>query len=328
MASVLQLSSCALSFLDLLGETAWSDSPGVADYSSDREAWKPGTRQGFQCYKEESSDTCCNTYLSECTNERLSVESSHSETFLYLIYRHLDDFLDASRAKDHLLVLLPTLYTARQLKNFLGVLQAHEKTSIAVLRSPLAYSYALPAGGHFILEVELRQSTIAHISIQDGVASCKEVQLHHEFNLQSLYREWFEIISHEFLKLRYNARHDPQNKQLLFEQLNKGWRTGEEKMRFELDKHKITVDTDRLRVRLPESMQAYISGRKCHLMPSPFGVPEGALTGVETLQRLTVKQLAALFEYVPPAKSETPVATTGRIRHYYQIRHLSADGMA
>ncbi len=324
MASVLQVSSCALSFLELEGAKAWYDSRAAAGYNSDRGGWQPGIRQDYQCYKEESSDSFCNIYLSECTNERLSAESSDDETFLYLIYGHLGDVFATCRVEGHLLLLMPTFHSGQQLKNFLGVLQAHEKVQTTVLRSPLAYSYSLHSGERMILEVELCQSTITRVSIQDGVARCKDVQHYREFSLQSIYRQWFETISHEFLKLRYNARHDPLYKQQLFEQVNRGWRIGKEEMYFELDGHKMTVDTDRLRLQLPEGMQAYISGQDCHLIASPFGVPEGALAGVESMQRLTAEQLKALFEHVPLVTSEAPNVTvaSSRVRHYHQIRHL------
>ena len=321
---MLQVSSCALSFLELEGAKAWYDSCAAAVYNSDRGAWQTGVRQDYQCYKEESSDSFCNIYLSESTNERLSVQSRDDETFLYLIYEHLGDVFATCRAEDHLLLLMPTFHTGQQLKNFLGVLQAHEKVQTTVLRSPLAYSYSLPGGEHLILEVELCQSTIAHICIQDGVAHCKDVQHYREFSLQSIYGQWFETISHEFLKLRYNARHDPLYRQLLYEQVNRGWRIGKEEMYFELDGHKMTVDTDRLRLRLPESMQAYIAGQDCYLVASPFGVPEGALAGVGSVQRLTTEQLKALFEHVPLVTAETPTTTvaSSRVRHYHQIKHL------
>jgi len=326
--AVLQVGSCFLSFAPP-GEREWRHSPCYA--SLRRGKWRAGDADRFQFHTEESSGDSDNTYFAECRDKKLHQRPSDAQSALDLVYLHLRDFLKRPPEDgEALLALVSAAYEKEQLRHLLGVLQALAHPPLALLQTPLAYSALLPQGDYAMLEVGLRQAVLTRLEIADGAARLRDSFRCAGLGLPQLCEQWFRIIDAEFLKRRYNARHDSRNKPPLFRQIVAQLRRDSSELRLELDGIEIAVARERLEAPLPEGARQWLAGRQCVLLPSPGISLRRVFPQTEALPLLDRGRLEALLRSEPLRGLSAAAAPEpgGAVRQYREIQHPQAPPRA
>ena len=317
MINVLHLSSTALALL--------SSDRGAGLYqpcfaAKENEQWTFDNLKHCQ-FHTDALDHSVNTYFLDCSKAEAIIQGTAKP--LDLVYEQLNRFL--GDLNGNLILVLSSVYSNSQIKCLSGVLQLMAD-SIAIVKSPLAYSYTLPSGRHLLLEMEMHDAILTELEISDGLAKIQETRRLPNQGLQCAYNEQYLLIRDQFVdRHRYNTDHVTGNKSLLLQQLYEHWSDDNTNVQLKINDYEVFIDKEELKRKLPNSLLEYIGNQPCWLIPSPVIPLEYIFSEVKVLPYLDKKYVTTLTQSPSLQYLETANKSTDLIRVFHTIDYQQVE---
>lgn len=290
MKHILQISSTTLKLLDSQGKEL-AQQPCFAHRES--AGWRFDSKDSY--FYSDVADGRYNTYFPECDRQKIIHQDSWKGAAIDIAYEQLQKIAKSSATQGSpILLVIASSYNDEQIAMLAGIIQElFELTSI--IKAPLAYGQDLPSGRYAILEPEIHQLVMTHLTVSNGMASIEKSQIFAEWSLQNIYNHLYTIICEQFVsESRYDPGHATANKAHLLAQLSHA-SPNSNGVTFKINEHTLHIEANKLIVPLPSVIANAADDRECKLLPqAAMPLREGLLSPVSTLPEFNVQALMSI----------------------------------
>lgn len=160
-------------------------------------------------------------YWQQCEQSAIANNGAGMRHAADLVWRHLGD-LKARFSIDDAVLVVPSHYRSSNLQLLLGIAKSSKINVYGLVnKAVLALHKQVTSSGDYLhLDVQLHQTVISQLNVNDGMMSLGEVEVLQDVGIHAMQEALLKALQNNFIQNdRFDPLHDAETEQQLFDQL-------------------------------------------------------------------------------------------------------------